>query len=248
MTGRQKSSKTPTNGGGNHAAVDPDQEIVNEPHGFQIRVQAKHFTDKDFKISIDAARVLALDGEQVVDNGNGTMTIKKLNRRWRLADDVDLRTVRAFLAADGCVEIVGEKLPESAVASHLPENGIPEAEAAFTSGESPEFADEEEGEQPQQRTHKIFIEEEFEEEERQRHLEEVEVEMPRHVRNGDNISCIAMGTGGVGDGGVDEEERASSSSSVRFAPPVPPKQAMQQADGNGTGIRAKQNGTMASYH
>jgi hypothetical protein len=40
------------------------------------------------------------------DNGNGTVTIKKLNRRWKLAEEVDLRSVRAFLAADGHVEIL----------------------------------------------------------------------------------------------------------------------------------------------
>uniref|UniRef100_A0A1I8C052 SHSP domain-containing protein n=1 Tax=Meloidogyne hapla TaxID=6305 RepID=A0A1I8C052_MELHA len=90
--------------------TEPEQEVINEQDGFRIRVEAKDFNDNDFRVYIDAYRVLALDGEHVEDNKNGTVTVKKLNRRWKLADDVDLHSVRAYLAADGNVEISGDKL------------------------------------------------------------------------------------------------------------------------------------------
>uniref|UniRef100_A0A914MQG0 SHSP domain-containing protein n=2 Tax=Meloidogyne incognita TaxID=6306 RepID=A0A914MQG0_MELIC len=90
--------------------TEPEQEVINEQNGFRIRVEAKDFNDSDFRVYIDSYRVLALDGEHVEDNKNGTVTVKKLNRRWKLAEDVDLHSVRAYLAADGNVEISGDKL------------------------------------------------------------------------------------------------------------------------------------------
>uniref|UniRef100_A0A914MEC4 SHSP domain-containing protein n=1 Tax=Meloidogyne incognita TaxID=6306 RepID=A0A914MEC4_MELIC len=90
--------------------TEPEQEVINEQNGFRIRVEAKDFNDTDFRVYIDSYRVLALDGEHVEDNKNGTVTVKKLNRRWKLAEDVDLHSVRAYLAADGNVEISGDKL------------------------------------------------------------------------------------------------------------------------------------------
>ncbi|CAK5084482.1 unnamed protein product [Meloidogyne enterolobii] len=90
--------------------TEPEQEVINEQNGFRIRVEAKDFNDSDFRVYIDSYRVLALDGEHVEDNKNGTVTVKKLNRRWKLAEDVDLLSVRAYLAADGNVEISGDKL------------------------------------------------------------------------------------------------------------------------------------------
>jgi hypothetical protein len=53
---------------------------------------------------------LALDGEHFEENNeNGTMTIKKLNRQWKLADNIDLHSVLAFFTADGNVEIMASE-------------------------------------------------------------------------------------------------------------------------------------------
>jgi hypothetical protein len=61
-------------------------------------------------MTVDQSRVLTLDAQHTEESGPGIVTLKKLSRQWKLSDDVDLHSLRSFLAADGILEISVRKI------------------------------------------------------------------------------------------------------------------------------------------